>query len=348
MQGKHWFRRRGQLQISFHFVFALVGGFLFLLFFFILIQNVLHGEQSSETRQLSFTVESLVKTAMTTPDTFRVTRLPTSTYRFVCEEDAEGRQSYVRIGDASYESTETLLFTPIFAPRRIHGDKLFALSRTWNAPFPVGNFLYVANNRTRFIFVVPQGMTSQLRSFLEESQLDSFNIEVMTPSALSTVEDEGFDQDRFVFFTGGPDALPSSVRTAKNSALVVETVDFESGQFTFYDHLSASNNQADASFTFYGEEMLLAAIFAGTSTLFQCNMGKATSHLTTTIDILLRRTATLENSVDDNTCLPLLTQGEGFLNNYKRALSSGMPSSVINKLESLNTQLLANECPLLY
>ena len=343
-------RKRGQLQISFHAVFALVGGFLFLLFFFFLIKNVVMNEDTRDTRQLSYAVEAMVKTAASNPDEFRIVDLSDATYKFICNR-GNPRESYLRIDDEPYRSLDILDHIPLFAPRMVKGDRLFTLTQTWSAPFQIGSFVFLSNNHTQYVLVGTSGdlTTGRLTDFIEEHHLSGFDFLPVSIDDLGSLEVQGHDRYRFVFFTGGPDSLNSDFKTKENSAIVVSyDVPYESerGTIGFYNPLKPTGNSPNQTEAYYGDEMLIAAIFADDYDTFICNMQKATEHLDTTLEILLRRVTKLEPTVPE--CATLLGKGKTLLNAYRSSPRAVLQSSstLIDDLERINNQLY--DCPTLY
>lgn|GEM_PF-1976485 len=354
--------RRAQLQISFHFIFALIGGLLFLLFFFILIRSVVHTSEEGDTRGLSFKVESIIRTAAATPDTFTVTSLPTRDYRFVCEKDAEGVFSYVQVGQADVADQHALDHVPVFAPRSVEGDELFTLTRTWEAPFPIGSLMVVDNNRTRYVIVDSAGalVQEEPQSFIKEQNLAGFNMQPFSSAMLASYPDTGFDRYRFILFNGNPSAIPVALRD-KSTALVVQRHD-KGGTLTFYDELGTGIPSATASIVYYGDAMLLAAIFSHDTPSFLCNRGKAYERLDGALLILQRRLTDIKNQKPNplpaewNDCLKLYNSAAGLLQAFKgdptgsfATAAASTPGGPLPALEQVNRRLLnKQDCPLIY
>jgi len=352
--------RRAQLAISFHFIYALVGGLLFLLFFFVLIRNVTTTSNEQDVRTLSFQVESILKTAASTPDTFTVSRLPRHDYRFVCEKDAQGMFSYVRIDRGSVTDQHVFDHTPLFAPALVKGDRLFTLTRTWEAPFPITSLLVASNNRTRYLIVDSQPAIAQgsVEEFIKEENLQGFNIKPLSKLSMGDLVDEGFDAYRFIFFDGTVQQIPSTLR-AKSSALVVHRQGL-GGTLDFYDHLSATTPVASAhNVPYVGDAMLTAAIVSDTRG-FVCNRAKAYEKLDASLTILKKRLVMIQNPppnpepADWDSCTTIYRRATGLLTSFQRAPNSAFAQAInqagpLPKLERLNRELLNHQgCPLLY
>ncbi len=352
-------RRRGQLAISFHFIYALVGGLLFLLFFFILIRNVTTTSTEQDTRMLSFQVESILKTAASTPDTFTVSHLPRHDYHFICEKDSEGTFSYVRIDKGSVTDQHVFDHTPLFAPALVKGDKLFILTRTWEAPFPITNLLVVSNNRTRYYLVNSPSAIAQggVDDFIKSENLQSFNIRPLSTAALGNLEDEGFDAYRFIFFDGDVGSIPSGLRK-KSSALVVHG-DAEKGTMDFYDTLDARMQASATNVPYVGDALLVAAIFSDARG-FLCNRAKAYEKLAATLAILQQRLEMIQNPPpnprpdDWSSCTQIYTRAAALLTTFQRNPNNAFAQAInqagpLPELERLNHELLNHEgCPLIY
>ncbi len=341
----------------------MVGGFLFLLFFFILIRSIVTTSQEGDARGLSFKVESVVRTAATTPDTFTVTRLPTNDYRFVCDRDADGVFSYVQVGRSDVADQHALDRVPVFAPRSVEGDELFTLTRTWEAPFPVGGLMVVDNNRTRYVIVDTPGALARQepQAFIEEQNLEGFNMQPFSMAELSGYPDTGFDRYRFILFNGDPASIPIGIR-GKSTALVVRR-NGEGGTLTFYDELGTGLPSATASkVVYYGDAMLLGAIFSHDVRSFLCDRAKAYERLDGALLILQRRLAGIvaqppsPQPEEWSDCRTLYTSAASLLQAFKddptgsfAAAAASTPSSPLPALEQLNRRLLNKRgCPLVY
>jgi hypothetical protein len=352
------FHGRGQHEIPLHWIFALVGGALFLLFFFILIRSVTTQHEEKSGRDLAFAVETIVTTAAATPDTFTVTDLQDAKYAFACERDAASFLSYVFVEGAAKQAkaqldTENLRYVPVFSPSSVSGDQLFTSTRAWEAPFPVGSLVLLSNNRTRYVLV---GDTRLIKSFVEEENLGGFDILRKGRDAFKDVKDEGLDQYRFVFFNTGFQLPPQEFLGKRNGALVVHTDDNgETGTLDFYDNLRlGANAPSKKGVPFAGRALLDAAIFSQDSNSFDCNMLKARERLNTTITILQRRLEVLGNgSALQLKCGPLFDEAKAALiaysNSPDRAFAAAAAGSgPIILLSSINQRAFAADCPSIY
>lgn len=350
-------RKSGQVDVPFHFIFALVGGFLFLLFFFILIRQILGGHDETIVREQSFAVETILATALSESSTFRSSRLSDADYAFVCEASGDAiLESYVRMDKGSYDP-QGLLFLPVFSPAEVKGDTLLSASYTWKAPFPCCTLLVLSNNRTRLVFVASPSHLPRLRQFIEEENLGKFGHDIVAAGAIGSYQDEGFDQYRFVYVNSGFVAPRHEFQRAGNSALVVSLQpDGKRGTLEFIDDLARPGTRTGG--LFYGRAMLNAAIFSQDHAAFSCNFLKLSGRLKTAVTILALRLADLRRAplaADiDPDCQPLYATAEGLLQQYALLGTIGQlgaaagAGGLFDQIDTLNFQLAGAGCPMIY
>ena len=350
------FHRRGQHEIPLHWIFALVGGTLFLLFFFILIRSVTNQNQEKNTRDLSFTVQTILTTAAATPDTFTITTLPDATYQFTCHDDPQLFEAHFQINGGSY-SGEPLRYVPLFSPTFIKGDQLFTSTHTWEAPFPIGSLVLLNNNRTQYVFISSYSTSAiqSIKSLITDENLGGFSILPVSDLALNTVKDEGYDQYRVVSFDGTYHAL-TQLPASKITALVVSsTDDFNTGTLAFYN--TTTGRQVGPTVSFIGTAMLDAAIFSQDYNTFDCNMAKARERLTTAVEVLQDRLfINLSHdpsiplacrNIYANQVEPLFTAYQPLSNLSNMGAVIG-PSGYAQRLTAVNNELIGQGCPTVY
>lgn len=366
-------RRKGQLTIPFHLIFTIVGGALFLLFFFILIRSVVKAGTDTNVRDLTFSTETIISTSMTNPESFTIANLQPATFLFICSD--QGRESYVRpTGEGIDMESQTLItdslqHVPLFSPRVVRGDELFTSTRTWKVPFPVGSLVMLSNNRTHYIFI--DTVSNDVYQYLEEENLDAYSIEFVSTSNINSIEPRGYDQYRVIFFDIQGSSFPGWLLQAQQrldgeevTFLRVEIDEpYDQGKLFFYDkeHYTAQEVTDPANYhelTFFGSAMLDAAVFSENYALFSCNMEKAVRRFGTTLEILKLRAADL---ADDpittdfpDECSDIFNDyGVPYLDQYSDAtdlggFSNAIQSGAVDNLETTYNQLLMEDCPLLY
>jgi hypothetical protein len=348
MISKRRFRKRGQLDVPFHLIFTMVGGALFLIFFFILIRSIVSGGERDNAADLSFAVETIIATSMTNPDTFSVARLQEARYIMVCDDSG----SYVRPSGKNIKAeqltfdTEALARVPFFSLRAISGDELYTSTHTWEAPFAIGNLVAVGNNRTRYIFVAPRNGIDAVDRFIEAENLDAFDIQTLYTTGFSSIQPQGHDHYRFVFFDYEPtmelQTIESRFADAEYSVVHVDlNGGTEKGTLQYY----AAGQTSGDEIPFYGDAMLVAGIFAADHLFFQCNIQKALARYESTRTLLQRRAQTLQTQTEEQ-CTSKYQAGQTLLATL--VSHDEIDRDKIEELSLLNRQLLSMDCPLIY
>lgn len=339
--------RRAQIEIQFHWILALVGGILFLLFFFILLRSILHSGGVQQTQQTSFAVQSIIKSAANNPDTFKVADVPDARYRFVCaREDGQFTDAYVQIDDTSYGDRELgLRYVPLFSAPEVQGDQLFLLTTAWKVPFPVTNLLFVSNNRTRYVLV---GDTRTLAELVSQLHLDGFDVDIRGLGSLPTYKDMGYDRYRFVFYDrpASIESIPAAFHDKATAIKVTPNPDGEGGTLRFYDDITSTTHEDE---TYLGDAQLLAGVFSTDHADYDCNMFKAEERLGTAVKALQWRLQTLMTVPDTDVspaCEKLYTDlgAATLLSNYLTQGRDARPQ-LARQLDELNTRLFSEGCP---
>ncbi len=340
---------RGQFAIQFNWVFAILAGFLFLLFFFAVIKSVLQTSGERAARDTSFRVETILVESSGTSGRFATFTVPRAAYHFACEaEDGVVRESYVRVNEEAYNPVG-LRDTPVFTPLAIRGGELFVETKEWNAPFPVTNLVLVANNQTRFVFITGSERRKELLArLLEEEGLSPFGHDLLLLKDLDEYEDEGFGQYVFVYW-GASYQRPPSAFWEKGRAVLVQE---EPPILEFYDRLSSPE---PTSYWYGGLAMVEAALFAGNSALFACNMLKAEERFRAVKALLAERLALLLEEESLARCYDSYREGAYILESLpgpaseNEAFGAAMKrGGLADRLARLNKELLVKNCPLIY
>lgn len=368
--------RRGQLQIPFQWIFALVGGALFLFFFFMVIRSVLQTSEETQEMKLEFALDASLKTAATNPETFTVIQLPGEhRMTFDCGFDGSLRDftsASVRVDDQSYDPMG-LRHVPLFSAPRITDDQLLVLTRSWHAPFIVTRLMMVAGNRTGYYLISRLSQLDATKELVRSENIGGFDLRVITVDSLDSIEPSGNENYRFVLFDINYNdflaRLDARFRQPENGAVQIITDDFEQGRLIFYDNLQGTAPSGPA-IHFVGGAMLDAAIFSNGILNYQCNMRKAYDRLVTAIIVHRERTARLVQAVDaghiDPQCRQYYIEALQHLARYltdSRGVGVALQSinrppvffdmavqgdGPIPELEELNGRLLKNDCPLIY
>jgi len=340
--------KKAQLNISFHFIFVLIGGLLFLIFFFLVIKAMVGSSEASDTRALTQGINSIIYNALPNTNSFDIARIPPDTSLYYTCDMYQGVVDSSFIGVNSQLPEDLVSDTafkniPLFMPSNVQGSRLFTWTIPWEAPFKITNLVLVTNNRTKYYFV-RNDYSTKIDSFLKD--LPAINYESISLGDVSLINDQ-FQNYRFVIFSNSlsPSSfnLPDSVKKKSTFVKVMpdNTNGFDSFKLEFFNSLGQSEGSQE---TYYGETLAYAAIFADNKTKFECDYFKAKQRMNLSLRIIKTRLAKITTNlpVDKKKCNEIYVLAEKKLLNLNLALTSQ------ETLESYNRQLMARNCPLIY
>ena len=255
--------KKGQIELPFHLVFALIAGSVILLIFIIFAFKGYNVSKAEASIDISNTLNLLLTSTEVSPKTFLpIEDLPKSKLEFTCEDFSIGGQA------KSYQNKI------VFAPSQLETTKLFIWSFDWNAPFYVTNMIAITSPSVIYVFV---GANNDP---LQNSIQSAFpkNITARFVENVATFPYTGHEYARFVFVNPSSNiALPQSFANKKVSALkIVGTL--ESGTIDFYKN-DFKKPLLTIPAEYYGSALLFGAIFTDNAETYTCNIGKAINRL---------------------------------------------------------------------
>ncbi|MBN1175307.1 hypothetical protein JXA48_01550 [Candidatus Woesearchaeota archaeon] len=297
---------KGQIAISFNWIFVIIVGAVFLTFFFSIISSQTKSSDQKVSATIAKQFETILGTTSQQPGTFKTYRTSPIELNFFC--DANRAISYYAIKDypAGYTTYDVM-----FTPQKMQGTSMFTWTQEWNYPFSVTNFLYVTNKFQMFIVYDPGDFgSSKVSTLLEDfpSNLTVYRMnETKFPSSI--VNDDVYT---YVFFDSQLDDIdsvfgPENIITEKAQIVIIEpdlisnifksgTVYFLTGE-EYDDYLRLKNNLASFdSSPYFGKASLYGAMFSGEKQNYDCNMDKAFKRLDMMNTINMYR---VENAIPD-------------------------------------------------
>jgi hypothetical protein len=281
--------KKAQTQVQFQWVFVLIAGAIILAFFVSL--SVWY--KSSQELKLEDTVvlklKSLFTTAMESPRTAMPLQIPEMNLKFSC--DFLSCRGHSCASEFSGGGVSSAIETDVlFAHTNLKSNMLVTWSLPWAVPFPVTNFLYVTNDKMRYILIHSLNPDDIRLAGLvnDELQQNSYlNKQFISQEELNSLENFNEDFVRIVYFGNN---LPSSLR-AELDALYAGN-DFDILQVYWDEALNgpgnANENTGDLLFEgetspmyYAGIPQLIGAIFSPSGPVYQCNMFKTVFKLLT-------------------------------------------------------------------
>ncbi len=329
MNHKKKYNKKGQIQITFNWIYILIAGTVILLFFVGLVVKQKASAEESLALDVVRVMESIFTGAGVSEKTknfIDVSGLADYTLQFSCD------QGLSEFGIKDRGSPAQNLVDPIFSPREIKTTLLILWSLPYKLPFKVIDFTFVTSTNTKY-FVLGDG-----NGFVEEfyNATQSFN-RVIINSPEEVDPEKNFqvrliDLDGIHVQTGQP--VPDKLVLLDDNK--VTAVTFPAAKMANYFKKEGSlwkqTNLNPVKIISLSEERdaaKYAAIFSADEKMYQCNMKKAFQRLKYLITIYERKAAEIELYYNAN---PELQLNKECLNHIQK---SGYQPNINSALESL-------------
>ncbi|MBI2125143.1 hypothetical protein HYU08_01175 [Candidatus Woesearchaeota archaeon] len=272
------FSKRGQIEVTFNWIYMVIAGAVILLFFFGLVvkqKQVSEERLSGDVVQVMSSILAGAGVSEKTKNFIDASGLADYTLYFSCDAGV----SEFGIKDRPARTQNNI--DPIFAPREIQTSRIVTWSLPYALPFKVTDFLFVIPSNVKYYILGNDA--DFVNEFLDategierESLLNLHDIQVEANQEVRLIDTDGSS----VPGSGVP-ALLQSFDDQKVSAVVFiakNQADFYQKQGTTWRRL---NKDAIRVISLGGERdaAKYAAIFSADDQLYQCNMQKAFKRL---------------------------------------------------------------------
>lgn len=153
--------RKGQTQITFHWIYVVIAGALILLFFI----GIVVQQQRSASEQLQSDILRSVESILTaagvsknTRDSLDISALDNSVFSFTCTEGT----SEITISGSSQVLQNSI--DPLFAPGTISASRLIVWNMPFQLPYPLPDFLFVTSPNIEYVFLQESSFDSSADS----------------------------------------------------------------------------------------------------------------------------------------------------------------------------------------
>ncbi len=324
-----YLHNKGQIELPFQLIFALVAGSIILLIFVIFAFKGWDISQQKSSIFIADTLTLLLTSTEVSPKTFLpIDDLPKSKIEFGCEGfSVNGQQK-------SYRNKI------VFGPSSVTTTRLRLWSFDWNVPFYVTNMIAVTSPGILYVFVGDP--TDSLIKTMQDTIPKNMSTLLFCPSTFcpraSALQPTGHEQTRFIFVNTNP-SLPPAFSGKKISGLSVNTA---SNILTFLQPRTLGQTK-DPPLPIIGMPMLYGAIFADNIETYKCNLDKAYQRLGYLAQIYDEKQKFLQdNSPRDRSCTYSAP-----LEQLKKNPSS-LNANIIESIKKSNHLLQQQSCPLIY
>jgi hypothetical protein len=336
--------RKGQLTLTFNWIYVLIAGGVILLFFV----GIVVKQKSVSEQQLQGDVVRILESILTgatvseqTKNFIDVSGLRDFTIEFVCELDSGGgfRDVFSHYG---IQGTSATIETPIeiiFAPNEIKTTELIVWSMPYDLPFKIMDFLFVTSRDTHYV-VIGNGDPA----FKHELENATGGLNIDFDIELETI-DAGDNFHTRIIDLGGSNILPNSAvpeglknqNDASVSAVSIST----GGLITTAQFFSKKGDVFIANDPLPTQIVSIApherdaakfgALFSGSQEAYECTMMKAFKRVAILSGVYLGAQEQIMEFIDDP---------DGF-----QRLVYPSSSTSLEECSTHYTSLAANELP---
>ena len=272
--------RRGQIQLTFNWVFILIAGAVILLFFV----GIVVKQKAASEQQLGTDVVRILESIFVgagasekTKNSIDTSGLIDYTLEVGCSEGV-GQFSIKGKGERRQNVPD-----PIFAPQELKASRLSLWSLPYKLPFKVIDFLFVTSENTKYFLI---GDDAFLTEFLNETEPDEkaqFRINREKARDILSIDPGQNYQVRIVDVTGSAvrEGIPVPRLLERMDDAAVTAIVFVEPKMAHYYQKQGSRWRKIGlpvpivSLSGKRDAAKYAAIFAGNGEVYQCNMQKA-------------------------------------------------------------------------
>ena len=368
--------KKGQVEVQFNWIFVLIVGAILLAFFVTIALRQKEASEVGLTADFFINFEKALSGISASKGKTLLYDIPSMELRYDC---IAGCDCAAYSGTSRARSTITPFAMNnqiIFSPNHLKGNKLLTLSKDWEYPYRVANFLFITSPEVKYLIedsTRGSALFDELPpEFIEQDQAQqpAFTKELFSVDEPITGI-QGNYKVKFVFFTSDPltFTIPSAALSLPNSDVtaVKITQSGSSGSVSFYVKEGNSFKKTGDSYLF-GETTAFASIFAEDLQAYSCMMNRAFKKYATVTSIYSKKQSEYfdyYNCVDENPSSEFksvccgsydssaLSSLQGALSSFdfSRQDTSGLVATIQNSITSFSAQNLnaiQESCPHIY
>lgn len=286
---------KAQLDIQFHWIFILIVGAIILSFFVGVAIWYKDIQEQKSAADVVTTLDALFLFAKESPKTARYTEIPEIDLTFTCSaaECTDYGCASAFSGGGISRATETEI---LFTLDHLEGRSLITWALEWTLPYKVANFLYLTNDRVRYILVYDEEHSDlfyTLNSLLaENSYITKETIKIESPADFSLTH-KGDDFVRIVAFLDEETLSETAI-----AAVLGEQDEKEKKWDVLYVDGTEEHGMViydDGTGEYIGLPLLIGALFSADADFYSCNFQKALLQAQQVSAVSLERAKQLEN-----------------------------------------------------
>lgn len=346
---------RAQLSMQFNWIFVLVAGISFFIFFIMIARSNIISGQQGDALAIADALESTFKDMRASREAGRLLDdLPHIEIDMLCD----GSGTRMIVGESGAEKDlRTLL---LFAPERLYDDELAIFTQPLDIPFPVDNLLYLTDLDHEYLFI------DDAAGYAQRMHHAMPNISAAHVSGAADVRFGGLPHYTIIAFDRHDNPLnPAAIKPSAGSEVVL--IVFEEQPYTGSDLLSSIAKvkfyRGHPDLVLVGESMaltmpmMIGAAMAGSKERYECLLSPALERVATQSSLVLERSEAIGERLRElnSPCAPYYANVE---NGVRSILDDAQEATLQNALRELAThQRMLDEvqhdlsimrCPLVY
>lgn len=308
---KQKFRKKGQIEIQFNWIFVLIAGGLILVFFTKLVLDIKNNSDQKIALIVMNDLETIATGAGVSKGTAQVLDKPNYDIIIDCGYELSCDCNYkIGVNNKPFGDKR------IFGPERIVGEKMIAWTLDWSAPFRVNNYLLLTSPDVFYFLVVNESNENSLalRKKFNDTLPSQLEYEFINVTDVATIGNYNYPMVKLVYLHSDIDLSAGSVfepwRLSYEEVKAVEiyvdsTAELNQGEIQLYELNKDYTFVKDGTkMDFIGDESMFASMFAGNFQNYACNVMESFERLEK-VAVIYRQRA------DDLEC----TDGVDLLNN---------------------------------
>ena len=328
--------RRAAVEVQFNWIFILIAGALILTLFTTIVLKQKSVSQVSSHAALLKALSAIAIGSQASPGVTSTLDLPQATIGIEC--------NLIRIASQSQQFEQMM----VFAPSSLRSSPLVSMTLEWSVPYRVSNIVYLSSPKVRYILIGDTPLSRQMN----KSMPKGLEVE-WYPNLPSGIRPRGDDSARFIFFGPSAPSLPPGFEDVENLKVSALHVDGDSrfGTAGFYAK-SGDRFALRQVFPYLKQQMLLGAMISDSEVLYGCIATNMVKRLSLVSQVYSQRTSDLSQDPSLSRCQGLYADAIPKISLIgKVGLNEGSASQLdtaITSLESANSELQRQSCPLLY
>ncbi|MFH0874544.1 MAG: hypothetical protein V1859_01295 [archaeon] len=346
--------KKGVIEIQFNWIFVLIAGAIFLVFFGLVARGIAKsGEQSLDYEIINY-LDGITTSLESSPLTEHSIELLDKEINVDCDFLSIKGHNFEGIG-----LKNKALFSPDSLKENITSYTLF-----WETPFKASYMMYATSPDVKYVIIKDaNNLYEKLWNpiYPDKAALPK-NIKIELVDSGATIEGSGFRKLRIITFSENLDTINinrDGIKPKDISAIKIKKIagDFPNGhgEVTFY--IFKDNNfetSTENEHLYFNKASLIGAIYSETAPLYECNMNKAIGKMKLVAESLKLKSNSLNGNIKAICPKQTKTKDYGGINDELDKLTDiditqlDQVDRISDNVNGFNKDLINAACPFLY